>query len=213
MQALFLTHSFPSLFSVYNSCRRHGQVRPDGGKEPWLTKAVLFPCIPKHRDGLFRELPFSSTPTGPGRLFPGSLFPRNPPSQKYGLHSLFLEGHPKFHCAALNVVCSCQGSHSRLDQWPICSFGALRTLNWLNINEPGGVCVHWTFPWYPSGNVAQNTRNLLALQLGEGFWVTEKYCSLLRAGSKWNNLYLPRAAAWLCLQSNVRIAPWMSRDE
>lgn len=212
MLALFSTHLFCSLFSLYNSCRRHGQVRPDGGKEPCLTKAVLFSCIPKHRDGLFWELPFSSRPMGPGRLFPGSLFPRNPPPQKYGLCSLFLEAHPKFHCAALNVVCLCQGSHSRLDQWPTCSFGLLRTLNWLNINEPGGVCVHWTFPWYPSGNVAQNTRDLLSLQLGEGFgW--QKYCPVLRAESQRNNLYLPRAGAWLCLQCNVKIAPWEIRDE
>jgi len=51
------------------------------------------------------ELLFNFMPTVSGRLFADSLFPRNPPSYKYGQHSLFLEVHPKFHCAELNVIC------------------------------------------------------------------------------------------------------------
>lgn len=123
------------IVSLYNFSRSRGRVRPDGGKESWFPKGA---SLPVHSDtgtgfsgGLFRTGSSHST-SRPQYLadfeFSESLFPGNPPSYKSGLSSLFLEAHPWFCCAAMNVVCLCQLSHLRLYQWPTCSFSVLRTL-------------------------------------------------------------------------------------
>lgn len=91
------------------------------GKSPGLQRMFSSYAF-KNRGMVFSEralnweLLFNFTPTVSGRLFSESLFPRNPPSYKYGLRSLFLEVHPKFHCAEMNVICLCQASHLRLYQ-------------------------------------------------------------------------------------------------
>lgn len=142
MQVLFLTHLFCSLFSLSDSCRRHGQVRPDGGKEPLLDKGCSL--LHSQRQGwpfLGAPIQLQAQGTWAG-CSQGHCFLGIPPSQKNGLCALCPHEYtPNFIVLPWMLFAYAKAGTGGWINDPLVHLVVLGTFKWLNINEPGGVCV------------------------------------------------------------------------